>query len=137
MKKILLLILLLMLTMRTAFAENIPVLTGVIASSNVERITAPYAGEVISLLFREGDAVTAGMEAATMSPNIVRAPSSGTVTLFASRGDNAADILQLYGAGLDRARRLLPCYCVDPDRQLPAEKSAGSSRRNSLPVLHG
>jgi len=98
MKKLLLLILLLMITMRTAFAEDIPVLTGVVAASNVERITAPYAGEVISLLFREGDAVTAGMEAATMSPNIVRAPCSGTVTLFASLGDDAADVQHLYGA---------------------------------------
>ncbi len=98
MKKTFLLILLLTLTMRTAFADDIPVLTGVVAASNVERITAPYAGEVISLLFREGDAVTAGMEAATMSPNIVRAPCSGTVMLFASKGDDAADVLQLYGA---------------------------------------
>lgn len=103
MKKIFLLILL--LTMRTAFADDISVLTGVVAASDVERITAPYAGEVISLLFREGDAVTAGMEAATMSPNIVRAPCSGTVTLFASRGDNAADVQQLYGA----------LACIEPD----------------------
>ena len=49
MKKLLLLILLLTMTMRTAFADDIPVLTGVVAASDVERITAPYAGEVISL----------------------------------------------------------------------------------------
>ena len=98
MKKLLLLTLLLTIVVRTAFAEDIPALTGVVAASDVERITAPYAGEVISLLFREGDAVTAGMEAATMSPNIVRAPCSGTVTLFASQGDDAADVQHLYGA---------------------------------------
>lgn len=98
MKKLHLLILLLTIVVRTSFAEDIPALSGVVAASNVERITAPYAGEVISLLFREGDVVTAGMEAATMSPNIVRAPCSGTVTLFASQGDDAADVLQLYGA---------------------------------------
>ena len=98
MKKIFLLILLLTMTMHTAFADDIPVLNGIVAASNVERITAPYAGEVISLLFREGDAVTAGMEAATMSPNIVRAPCGGTVTLFASQGNDAADVQQIYGA---------------------------------------
>lgn len=98
MKKTLLLILLLTTMMRAAFAEDIPVLTGVVAATDTEQITAPYTGEVISLLFREGDAVTAGMEAATMSPNIVRAPCSGTVTLFAHQGDEAADVLHLYGA---------------------------------------
>ena len=98
MKKTLLLILLLTMTMRTAFADDIPVLTGIVAATDSEQITAPCAGKVISLLFREGDAVTAGMEAATMSPNIVRAPCSGTVTLFAGQGDDAADVQQIYGA---------------------------------------
>lgn len=104
MKKLLPLILLPVM-MCTALADDGAVLNGIVAAADVERITAPYAGEVISLLLREGDAVTAGMEAATMSPNIVRAPCSGTVTLFAARGDNAADVQQLYGA----------LACIEPD----------------------
>ncbi|MBR3764877.1 MAG: HlyD family efflux transporter periplasmic adaptor subunit [Clostridia bacterium] len=99
------LLLLLLSTMNAAFANDSPVLTGVIAATDEEKITAPYAGEVISLLFREGDAVTAGMEAATMTPNIMRAPCSGTVTLFANQGDDAADVQLLYGA----------LACIQPD----------------------
>ena len=92
-------------TTGSAFCEGNTSLNGVVAATDVERIIAPYAGEVITLLFREGDAVTAGMEAATMSPNYVLAPCSGTVTLFASQGDDALDVQLIYGA----------LACVEPD----------------------
>ncbi|MBQ8617111.1 MAG: HlyD family efflux transporter periplasmic adaptor subunit [Clostridia bacterium] len=105
MKKLFLCLMLIAVTTGSALCEGNTSLTGVVAATDVERITAPYAGEVITLLFREGDAVTAGMEAATMSPNYVLAPCSGTVTLFASQGDDASDVQLIYGA----------LACVEPD----------------------
>lgn len=111
MKKLFLCLMLIAVTTGSALCEGNATLTGVVAATDVERITAPYAGEVIILLFREGDAVTAGMEAATMSPNYVLAPCSGTVTLFANRGDNAADVQQFNGA----------LACVEPDASCTVE----------------
>ena len=105
MKKLFLCLMLIAFTTGSALCEGNTSLNGVVAATDVERIIAPYAGEVITLLFREGDAVTAGMEAATMSPNYVLAPCSGTVTLFASRGDDASDVQLIYGA----------LACVEPD----------------------
>lgn len=97
MKKLLVCLLILALTIPSALAETIT-LDGTVVSTETVPVVSPAAGTLYNVYFREGDHVSAGDEAATLYAQSVVAEQSGTVKVFGAAGESVEAVIARYGA---------------------------------------
>ena len=100
MKKLLSVLLLVVLSLSVASAAMARTVTadGTVVSTGTVIVSAAAGGTVADVVVSEGDAVSAGDVLVTLTPSRVYALQDGTVRLFGSVGDDAADIASQYGA---------------------------------------
>lgn len=100
MKKLLSVLLLVVLSLSVASAAMARTVTadGTVVSTGTVIVSAAAGGTVADVAVSEGDAVSAGDVLVTLTPSRVYALQDGTVRLFGSAGDDAAEISTQYGA---------------------------------------
>ena len=99
MKKLLVCLLILALTVSPALAETIT-LDGTVVSTETVPVVSPAAGVLYNVYLKEGDHVSAGDEAATLYAQPVLAEQAGTVKLFGTTGESVEALTARYGAVL-------------------------------------
>ena len=97
MKKLLMIVMALALMMPSALAESITV-DGTVVSTETIPVMSPVDGALYQVLFREGDHVDAGQEAATLYATGVYADQSGTARVMGSAGESVEALVARYGA---------------------------------------
>ena len=81
-----------------AFAEGRAITAnGVVKAVHTYDVTAPYSGTLLPFDWEKGDEVRACETLFTFDTFKIYAPADGKITLFASMGDNADDVLAQYG----------------------------------------
>lgn len=99
MKKLLVILLLMTMTLSGtagAFAEVLE-LTGSVAATQIETLTAPAAGKVESCSVAPGDHVEVGTNLLTLQTTKVYAEQDGTARIFGRAGDSLATLTARYG----------------------------------------
>ena len=97
MKKLLICLLALALTVSTALAETITV-DGTVVSVETVPVLSPVDGTLYQVMFQAGDHVDADQEAATLYAAGVYAAQSGTVRVMGSEGEAVDALVARYGA---------------------------------------
>ena len=100
MKKLFSVLLLVVLSLSVASAAMARTVTadGTVVSTGTVIVSSDVGGTVAEVFVSAGDAVTAGDVLVTLAPSRVYALQDGTVRLFGSVGDDAADVASQYGA---------------------------------------
>lgn len=100
MKKLFSVLLLVVLSLSVASAAMARTVTadGTVVSTGTVIVSSDVGGTVAEVSVSAGDAVSAGDVLVTLTPSRVYALQDGTVRLFGSVGDDAADIASQYGA---------------------------------------
>ena len=100
MKKLLsaLLLVILSLSLATAAMARTVTADGIVVSAGSVIVSSAVGGTVAEVAVSAGDTVAAGDTLVTLTPSGIHALQDGTVRLFGSVGDNAADIVAQYGA---------------------------------------
>ena len=100
MKKLFSVLLLVVLSLSVASAAMARTVTadGTVISTGTVIVSSDVGGTVAEVSVSAGDAVSAGDVLVTLTPSRVYALQDGTVRLFGSVGDDAADIASQYGA---------------------------------------
>lgn len=102
MKKLVLLLLCLCLLCPAAMAEegaSLATANATVVSSVTTRVTAPYAGTLLSFDLAQGDRVSAGDLLMALDTLKIYASQTGTLqAVFAQQGDDAESVQQRYGA---------------------------------------
>ena len=115
MKKFFALLMGLMIVCSCAIAEEdlsgYAIANGTVAAVRFVDVTAPYSGTLEPFDLTAGDRVAAGDVLFSMLLSTLYAPEEGTVTLFASKGDDASAVLNHYGA-LGSLEMLFPTQVV-------------------------
>ena len=100
MKKLFSVLLLVVLSLSVVSAAMARTVTadGTVVSTGTVIVSSDVGGTVAEVSVSAGDAVSAGDVLVTLTPSRVYALQDGTVRLFGSVGDDAADIASQYGA---------------------------------------
>lgn len=100
MKKLLSILLLAALSLSVASAAMARTITadGTVVSTGTVTVNAAVGGTAADVAVSAGDTVSAGDVLVTLTPSRVYALQDGTVRLFGSVGDDAADVVAQYGA---------------------------------------
>lgn len=100
MKKLFSVLLLVVLSLSVASAAMARTVTadGTVVSTGTVIVSSDVGGTVAEVSVSAGDAVSAGDVLVALTPSRVYALQDGTVRLFGSVGDDAADIASQYGA---------------------------------------
>ena len=114
MKKILIMLLALCMPFASLAEEAQATANGVVESSRITYVTAPFSGVLTPFDWETGDRVGAEDELFSVETTKVFSPVNGTVrALFAGEGEHAEDAMMLYGmlASIEKEH----CFLINAD----------------------